>query len=59
MMSMQFTRKHKEKTFEQLKAAVFTGMATEDERKLYRQHKAREARESQAAWKAMKGWDQL
>lgn len=51
-----FRNKHKIKSDEALRAAVFTGMATPEEKEQYRQLKAREARESQAAWSAMKEW---
>lgn len=45
-----FTRKHK--SYQEAEAAVYAGVATPEEKKLYRTHKAREARESQAAWAA-------
>lgn len=46
-----FPRKHKlHESYEEVRAAVYAGIATPEEKKLYRQLKAREARESQAAW---------
>lgn len=54
-----FRKQTKVKSNEALRAVVFTGTATPEEKEQYRQLKAREARESQAAWSNMKGWWEL
>lgn len=43
-------------TFAEAEAAVFAAVATEEEKKVYRQGKAREARESQATWSRHNRW---
>jgi hypothetical protein len=45
-------------TFAEAEAAVFAAVATAEEKQVYRQSKAREARESQAAWSRRNRWSQ-
>lgn len=44
-------------TEEEAVAAVHAAVATPEEKRVYQQHKARVARESQAAWSRHQRWD--
>jgi hypothetical protein len=44
-------------TEEEAIAAVYAAVATEEEKRIYQQFKAREARESQARWSKHQRWD--
>lgn len=48
---------HRKTSVEEALAAVYAAVATDEEKRIYQQHKAREARESQAAWSRHQRWD--
>jgi hypothetical protein len=54
-----FKRKFKKLTDEKLAAIIYAGIATHEEKELYRQLKARKARESQALWSSMHNWKDI